>query len=573
MLVGVLARKSTDRQATSIDRQVEDAKRFAEQRTWTVVDSAIFFVPEGVCGAVLDRPEFRALIEAGKKRLIDAVILQTNDRLTRLMLETVTMVVALRDVGIRVYSYTTGEEYKADSPMDRLMLAIKGAVAEMERENIISRTTQAAFYRARLGFVAGNRLYGYDNAPIDVGGKTFRIRVPNPAEVKWVIWIHEKYDAGWGHRKIADELNHLGIASPRAGGKGPQVWRHTAVREVLMNDSYVGVLVFGETQRVIRGGKKVLVRTPERIERIVVPHLKILDEALWARNAARFAAHKTGTSKVGNTPTALLVGNLRCVCGSRMGITGGNKVYTCLVRHQSGKKACQNVTSRPSERLDELFVAELLRILDQPKLVDEVVAMHTARNADAPSEADERDALTKHVAEQRREIKNLEIAIGKASNEAVITRLIGVIEHKQIALTAAEYKLAGLKPRVARTLDADALRARAADKVVHLADVLRGDIPAGRDALRQVLAAPAEAVPILVNGQKRFLIRGQLRAEAVFGEAGFGPDGSGSSGGADRSPPPSALRAPPPKGGRTSGYDPSSPISGTLNSDGDPNGI
>ncbi len=182
------------------------------------------------------------------------------------------------------------------------------------------------------------------------------------------------------------------------------------------------------------------------------------------------------------------------------------------------------------------------QILSQPALVDEVVALHTARNVAAPSEADERDALTKHVVGSRREIQNLETAIGKASNEAVITRLIGVIEDEQTSLTIAEGNLAALKPRVTRTLDVEALRARAADKVVHLADVLRGDIPAGRDALREVLAAPAEAVPILVNGQKRFLIRGQLRAEAVFGEAGFGPD-AGSSGGACGSPPPSALRA------------------------------
>lgn len=525
MRVAVLARKSTDKQASSIDRQVEDSKRFIAQRGWTLVESAIFFVPEGVSGAVVERPEFRALLAAGEKRLVDAVVLQTNDRLTRLMLETVTMVVALRDVGVRVYSYTTGEEYKADSPMDRLMLAIKGAVAEMERESIITRTTQAAFYRARLGFVAGNRLYGYDNTPFELGGKTFKIRVPNAEEVKWVTWIHEKYDQGWGHRRIADELNCLGARSPRAGGKGLQVWHHTAVREVLLNESYVGVLVFGETQRVIRGGVKKLIRTPDRVERIDVPRLRILDLALWARNQERFAAHKTGERKVGRTPTALLVGNLRCTCGSRMGITGSNKVYSCLLRHQAGDKACQNRTSRPADALDQLFVAELLRVIDQPGLVDEVLALHTARASTQPAEADEREALAKHVGELTREIGNLEIAIGRASNDSVITRLIGLIEQKQLALTAAEAKLAGLKPRVTRTLDPDALRARAADKVVHLADVLRGDIPAGRDALRQVLAGPVEAVPILVNGKKRFLIRGQLRGESVFSVADRNSDG------------------------------------------------
>lgn len=517
MRVGILARKSTDKQASSIDRQVADARLFAARNGWTVIEPCIFFVPEGISGALLDRPELRALVDAGKKRLIDAVVLQTSDRLTRLMIETVSIVVDLLDAGIRAFSYTTGEEYKADSSTDRFMLAVKGFVAETERENIVARTSQAAFYRARLGCVAGNRLYGYDNVPMDIGGKDFKVRRPNEDESRWVAWIHQHYDQAWGYDRIAAELNRLGVPSPRRSRKGPQDWRGSAVREIILNDSYAGILVFGERKRVIRGGKKIITKTPERVERIDAPHLRILEPALWARNQARVKANQNGTRMTGNIPTGLLVGNLRCECGSRMYVLGGkHKTYGCGKRHQSGAATCDNATKRPLDNLDAAVVAKLLHILDRPRLIDEVVAAYHSRTT-PDAQADERGALEARRDSLRKEFANLTTAITSASNATVITRLVTLLDEKQSALDTAEAALAQAKPvTVAPTLSPENLRSRAEAKVLRLGEVLRGDIPAGREAIRELLMEPAQATPIVVNGAPRYLVRARISAGAVF---------------------------------------------------------
>jgi hypothetical protein len=291
------------------------------------------------------------------------------------------------------------------------------------------------------------------------------------------------------------------------------------VREVILNDSYAGTLVFGERRRVIRGGKKVVVTTPERVERIAAPHLRVLDPDLWARNQARVESNKNGTRVTGNVPTGLLIGNLRCECGSRMYVLGGkHKTYGCGKRHQCGSSTCTNATRRPLDALDAALVAELLRVLDQPRLVTEVLA---ACDPGKPpvAEADERSALQARCSTLTKELANLTSAISTASNPAVITRLVTLLDEKQSALDAAEASLAKTEPpRAAPTLDPEALRARAHDKVVHLAEVLRRDIPAGREALRSVLAGPAEAVPIIVNGAPRFLVRARLSASAVLQE-------------------------------------------------------
>ena len=470
-------------------------------------------------GAIADRPELRDLLAAGSKRLIDAVVLQTNDRLTRRMVETVTLVVGLREVGIRVYSYTTGEEYRADSPMDRLMLAIKGTVAEMERENIIARTTQAAFYRARLGFVAGNRLYGYDNVEAELGGKAFRIRCPKPAEVKWVVWMHERYDEGWGLRRISAELNRLGVAPPRGGRKGPQDWRLTSVREVLRNASYAGQLVFGARTRVIRAGKKVVVKTPERVETIDAPHLRILDLDLWERNKARFAATAHGARHTGNQPRGMLTGNLRCgTCGSRMYVTGGrDKVYGCGLRHQGGIATCANGTKRPVESTDSAVVDAVLRTIDQPGLVYATLRAYHARTTGSPDSA-ARDSVCQRQVVLQREVDNLSRAIAQSTSDAVLTRLLGVLGEKEVELASVTSALAAA-PQARRVIDADRLRDQITARVATLADVLRRDVSGSRDALRELLSEPAKATAIRVNGSPRFLICATLSPGAMFAES------------------------------------------------------
>lgn len=516
--VGILARKSTGEQATSIERQIADGRLFAARQGWTVVESALFYVPEGVSGAVTNRPEFKALLEAGEKRLIEAVILQTNDRLTRGMIETVTMVVALRDAGIRTYSYTTGEEYRADSPMDRLMLAIKGSVAEMEREHIIARTSQAAFYRARLGFVAGNRLYGYDNVPAELGGATFRIRCPNEAEAKWVVWIHERYDEGWGLRRISAELNRLGVAPPRGGRKGPQEWGSTSVREVLRNASYAGQIVFGARRRVIRNGKKVVIKTPERVEITEAPHLRLLDLDLWERNKARFASTAHGARHTGNQPRGLLTGNFRCgECGGRMYVSGGrDKVYGCGARHQRGTTACSNGTKRPVDSTDSAVVDAVLRSLNGPALVEATLKAYRAR-AESTPEVDPGEPLRQREVVLQREIDNLSRGIAKATSDAVLTRLLGMLDEKEAELSTLTAALARA-PVSLRVVDPAALRAQITARVNSLADVLRQDVAGSRDALRELLQEPAKATAIRVNGSPKFLIQASLSHGAMCAE-------------------------------------------------------
>lgn len=282
----------------------------------------------------------------------------------------------------------------------------------------------------------------------------------------------------------------------------------------------------GQRRWIVRGDKKQVVKTPENTERVELPELRIVAAELWARTQARFGTHKTPVARSGRAPSGLMIGNMECgTCHARMGIAGRDKCYKCSRRHQSGKSTCTNAITRPAEALDEAIVAAVLAVLDHETLVDDVLAAYAARVA-GPVRADERGALETRVAVLTKEIDNLANAVAGTTNPAVVRTLLAALEVKTTELDDASAALATMRARPAPVaLDPARLRELARGRVVRLADFARADITAGREAMREVLAGPVEAVPIRINGAPRFLIRGQLSAAGALGEPLFNTNG------------------------------------------------
>lgn len=65
-------------------------------------------------------------------------------------------------------------------------------------------------------------------------------------------------------------------------------------------------------------------------------------------------------------------------------------------------------------------------------------------------------------------------------------------------------------------LDTDALRARVRTRVKELRTAFADDVPAARETLRQLLEGPARAVPVMVNGAPKYLVRAKVSAAALL---------------------------------------------------------
>ena len=93
---------------------------------------------------------------------------------------------------------------------------------------------------------------------------------------------------------IARDLNDRRLPAPLAGKRGTGSWSPSAIREMLLRDRYRGAYVWNKTRKLYRGGTKVRGPRPESgwiTEG--APELRIIEEDLWDRVQARFAAKRS----------------------------------------------------------------------------------------------------------------------------------------------------------------------------------------------------------------------------------------------------------------------------------------
>ncbi len=128
--------------------------------------------------------------------------------------------------------------------------------------------------------------------------------------------IFDDYTRGKSARTIAIELNREGVAPPRLGKRERSAsWSFSTISGnwrrgtgILNNELYLGKLVWNR-QRFIKdpetGKRQARPNPPEVWITEEVPHLRIIDEAMWGRVKQRQGAIRSDiVTARGETPTA-----------------------------------------------------------------------------------------------------------------------------------------------------------------------------------------------------------------------------------------------------------------------------
>jgi site-specific DNA recombinase len=225
----VYVRVSTEDQARhgySLGAQVDACRSRAERLGATEVT---VFADEGVSGALLSRPGLTALREAVRNRQVELLVVWDPDRLSRNLSHQLLLTEELERAKVRLEFVNF--EWK-NTPEGQLFYALRGAIAQYEKEKIRERTGRGRLQKARQGKLpAAFRPYGYEYDPAT------SLLVVNEAEARVVREIFRWFlDEGEGPAAIARRLGHLGVPT-RKGGP----WRRTVVRQILLNPVYTGV--------------------------------------------------------------------------------------------------------------------------------------------------------------------------------------------------------------------------------------------------------------------------------------------------------------------------------------------
>ena len=183
----IYARQSVDRKdSISIESQIDFCKYELKGGNCRV------FKDKGYSGKNTDRPEFQKLLGEIRKGKVRRVIVYKLDRISRSILDFATMMELFQEYDVEFVSST--EKFDTSTPMGRAMLNICIVFAQLERETIQKRVTDAYYSRCLKGFhMSGQAPYGYQLEPTVVEGIRTKKMVADPVAADHVRLMFEMY--------------------------------------------------------------------------------------------------------------------------------------------------------------------------------------------------------------------------------------------------------------------------------------------------------------------------------------------------------------------------------------------
>ncbi len=356
--------------------------------------------------------------------------------------------------GVQLWVPEVGGPIDPGSEAHDLVMTLFGGMSKGERTRIQVRTRAAMRDLASRTdrFLGGRPPYGYrlvDAGPhpnpgrAAAGQRAHRL-VPDEVTGPVVRQIYELYVAGAGLRAIAQQLTDDGIPSPSAhdparnSHRDPRGWAFSAVRAILLNESYTGRRVWAKQRKVeelidpedVAAGNRTRLRwRPE--DEWVRPndrtHHALVDDDLFLAVRGKLVSGTRGTRQPRSSPHAyVLRGLIFCaVCGRRMegawranrGAEKGRVLYRCVIK-QNRALAESSPTHPPS-----LYVREdaILGPLDEwIASLTSPAALAEHQHPSGPTSSEE-VALRAKLTELDRKLNALVLAVESGADISLLT--------------------------------------------------------------------------------------------------------------------------------------------------------
>ena len=194
----------------------------------------IEYADRGYSGKNTNRPDFERMMTDIKDGKIKRVIVYKLDRISRSILDFANMMETFQDYSVEFVSST--EKFDTSTPIGRAMLNICIVFAQLERETIQKRVTDAYYARCKHGFYMGGRIpYGFRLVDTVIDNVRTSMYEEIPEESEQLKLIYSMYaDPSYSLGEIMRYLNNHNIKHLR--GKN---WNTARLSEMLRNPIYV----------------------------------------------------------------------------------------------------------------------------------------------------------------------------------------------------------------------------------------------------------------------------------------------------------------------------------------------
>lgn len=384
--VAIYARYSSDLQSdASIEDQIRLCEKRAESEGWQVVQS---YTDHGLSGASMMRPGIQMLMQDAALGKFTVVIAEALDRISRDQEDIAGIYKRVSFAGGKIYTLAEGE-------VSDIHIGLKGTMNALFLKDLAAKTHRGLSGRVEKGKSGGGIAYGYDVVKKFTGdGEPIRgDREINEEQAEVVRRIFQDYARGLSPKKIALQLNEEGIEGPSGKPWGPSTIYGNRRRGtgIINNELYIGQLIWNR-QKFIKDpdtGKRIARLNPKEEWQITdVPHLRIVDQALWDSVKGRQKALDDKPQFwAKQRPRNLFSYLLKCdCCGGGMSKVSSDRIGCSTARN---KGSCHNRLTIKQEDLENTILDALKHYLMDKKLLkvfceeytNHINALRSQRNA------------------------------------------------------------------------------------------------------------------------------------------------------------------------------------------------
>jgi DNA invertase Pin-like site-specific DNA recombinase len=252
VMLGIYVRTSKDDTANSIEQQKEAGISFAvsNQMEFEVYEDegkSGYRITDDEDDLFRNRPGFTKLLIDIRAKKIDAVWVWEQSRLSRNQYASARIFYDFEKSNIKIYVKDT--LYDSKDKNAKLMRGILDAMAEYERELIVSRTTRGSHDRINRGERSFGQLYGYKKKGKDRDGKQILEAVEH--EIENLKYGYKRILEGATLRQLTLELYKKKSVNKTTGLRLSQKWH-----KLLLHFSYTGYALNMEGLEIFKKFKK-----------------------------------------------------------------------------------------------------------------------------------------------------------------------------------------------------------------------------------------------------------------------------------------------------------------------------
>ena len=433
----IYARVSSEEQADrglSVPTQVKICREFIKRNGWVYVRE---YIDEGISGLkAYNRPSFIEMLSDAQERKFDLIVVYSLSRFSRNRFDAITKKKLLRDVGVEVISAT--EPIDIETPEGKLLEGVIESINEFYSANLSREAFRGLKANAEMGFWnGGTPPLGYRKKRVIVNGVKKSTYEIDEKEALIVKKIFNLAYSGLGMKKTCAVLNSEGFRTRRG-----KIFTPSTVRGILLNEAYIGNLVWNKQDKKTKGKKYKDKKEWIRRENVFP---KIIDREIFYAIQKRFERNRMNHSPKSVARPHILSGLLKCgLCGSNYIFQNtakkrgekvySNRYYKCALKQKMGSKYCDNVVLK-AEPIEKKIISILLKKIYSEKNIKKVFEIYKKEKIKEKKEEEkDKNLLEAQLKKVRKRINNILKAVEKGFRSDALKERLDALKKREESL-------------------------------------------------------------------------------------------------------------------------------------------